>query len=232
MTNKNVKLLATGAVVLIAAVIVVVKYWYYLTNPWTRDGQVHAQVIQIAPRISGAIVNLPIVDNQRVSTGDLLFEIDPRTFELAVEQAEAKLQQAKASAIVALDQADRGRDLHRRDKGAISEQSLVRKENKLLQAEADVEVAKSNLNKARLDLEFTEVRAPVDGYVTQSRNIDWPVSNEEFKRQIRQEKAQHTARHSKKKGFEYRIKRYSAVVCSQCRSHCELARPPLHAHKH
>ena len=80
MTNKNVKLFATGAVVLIAAAIVVVKYWYYLTNPWTRDGQVHAQVIQIAPRISGPIVNLPIIDNQLVKAGELLFEIDPRTF--------------------------------------------------------------------------------------------------------------------------------------------------------
>ena len=63
MTNNTTKLLMTAAVVLIAAAILVTKYWYYLTNPWTRDGQVHAQVIQIAPRISGPIVNLPNVDN-------------------------------------------------------------------------------------------------------------------------------------------------------------------------
>ena len=64
------------------------------------------------------------------------------------------------------DQAKRARDLHRQDKGAISEQSLVRKENDLLVSKADVEVARANLHAAQLDLEFTEVRAPVDGYVT------------------------------------------------------------------
>jgi RND family efflux transporter MFP subunit len=164
--TRIISYLVTLAVVAVAAYTLVRMFEDYLFHPWTRDGQVRAQVIRITPRVSGPIVELPVTDNQYVSKGDLLFRIDPRTFELAVEQAEAKLQQAKASAIVALDQADRGRDLHRRDKGAISEQSLVRKENKLLQAEADVEVAKSNLNKARLDLEFTEVRAPVDGYVT------------------------------------------------------------------
>ena len=108
----------------------------------------------------------PSSDNQAVTKGDLLFKIDPRTYELAVEQAEAKLKQALASEMVKEDQAKRARDLSRKDKGAISEQSLVRKENDLLVAMADVEVAEANLNAAKLDLEFTEVRAPVDGYVT------------------------------------------------------------------
>jgi RND family efflux transporter MFP subunit len=164
--TRIIRYLVTLAVVAVAAYTLVRMFEDYLFHPWTRDGQVRAQVIRITPRVSGPIVELPVTDNQFVRKGDLLFRIDPRTFELAVEQAEAKLQQAKASAVVALDQADRGRDLHRRDKGAISEQALVRKENRLLQADADVEVAKANLNKARLDLEFTEVRAPVDGYVT------------------------------------------------------------------
>ena len=98
--------------------------------------------------------------------GDLLFRIDPRTYELAIEQAEAKLQQALASELVKQDQATRGKELYRKDRGAISEQALVRKKNDLLVARANVQVAQSNLEKARLDLEFTEVRAPVDGYVT------------------------------------------------------------------
>jgi multidrug resistance efflux pump len=83
-----------------------------------------------------------------------------------VEQFEAKLQQALASELVSEDQAKRGRDLSRKDKGAISEQALVRKENDLLVARANVKVAQTNLNASRLDLEFTEVRAPVDGFVT------------------------------------------------------------------
>jgi len=127
---------------------------------------VRAQVVKITPRVSGPIVELPVTDNQAVHTGDLLFRIDPRTYELAVEQAEAKLKQAQASALVSLDQATRARDLHTRDKGAISEQALVRKENNLLVSDADVEVARANLHAAKLDLEFTAVRAPVDGYIT------------------------------------------------------------------
>ena len=78
-------MLMTGAVVLVAVFVALFRYWDYVTNPWTRNGQVRAQVIQITPRISGPIVNLPIVDNQLVKTGDLLFEIDPRTFKSAVD---------------------------------------------------------------------------------------------------------------------------------------------------
>lgn len=166
---RILRYLVTLAAVAVALYTLGVMFREYLVYPWTRDGHVRAQVVRVTPRISGPIVALPVADNQRVSKGELLFRIDPRTFELAVEQARAKLEQASASARVALDQATRARDLHRRDKGAISEQALVRKENKLLVSNADVEVAEANLHAAQLDLEFTEVRAPVDGYVTNLR---------------------------------------------------------------
>ncbi len=164
--SSILRYLVTLAAVIVAGIVLANMYQEYLFQPWTRDGHVRAQVIKITPRVGGPIVELPIQDNQAVTKGDLLFKIDPRTYELAVEQAEAKLKQALASEIVKQDQAKRARDLHRKDKGAISEQSLVRKENDLLVARADVEVAEANLHSAKLDLEFTEVRAPVDGYVT------------------------------------------------------------------
>jgi len=85
----------TGAVVLIAGILVVWKYWAYLANPWTRDGQVRANVIQVAPRVSGPIVKLPIKDNQFVKAGDLLFEIDPRTYQAALDQASANLDETR-----------------------------------------------------------------------------------------------------------------------------------------
>ena len=160
------RFLVTLAAVIVAGVVLASMYEEYLFHPWTRDGHVRAQVIKITPRVGGPIVELPVLDNQAVTRDELLFKIDPRTYELAVEQAEAKLKQALASEIVKQDQAKRARDLSRKDKGAISEQSLVRKENDLLVAKADVEVARANLNAAKLDLDFTEVRAPVDGYVT------------------------------------------------------------------
>jgi multidrug resistance efflux pump len=158
--------LITLAAVVVAGLVLASMFREYLFHPWTRDGHVRAQIIKITPRVGGPIVELPVHDNQAVTKGDLLFKIDPRTYALAIEQAEAKLKQALASERVKEDQAKRGRDLSRKDKGAISEQALVRKENDLLVARANVEVAEANLHAARLDLEFTEVRAPVDGYVT------------------------------------------------------------------
>ena len=172
--------LVTLAAVVVAGLVLASMYQEYLFHPWTRDGHVRAQVIKITPRVGGPIVELPIHDNQAVAEGDLRFWIDPRTYELAVVLAEAKLKQSLASEIVREDQAKRARDLHSKDKGAISEQSLVRKENDLLVARADVEVARANLHSAQLDLEFTEVRAPVAGYVTNLllRNGSQTVANQ------------------------------------------------------
>ena len=87
------KYLLTGAVIAIAVIVVMLKYQTYITNPWTRDGQVRAEVIQLTPRVSGPIINLPIKDNQFVKAGDLLYEIDPRTFQADLDQARAQLDE-------------------------------------------------------------------------------------------------------------------------------------------
>ena len=92
--NLSRKQLLTTAIVAVAVVLVLLKYWNYLLNPWTRDGQVRAEVVQITPRVSGAIVQLAIQDNQFVSKGDLLFEIDPRTFAANMNQAQAQYDKA------------------------------------------------------------------------------------------------------------------------------------------
>ena len=89
------KYVTTGIIVLIAVIVVLLKYWDYITNPWTRDGQVRAQVIQITPRVSGPLVKLPVKDNQFVKAGDLLFQIDRRTFEAALDQARAELDNTR-----------------------------------------------------------------------------------------------------------------------------------------
>ncbi len=91
---KNfMKYILTFSIVAIAVFLIFFKYWDYVINPWTRDGQVRANVIQIASRISAPIVNLPIVDNQFVKKGDLLFELDPRTFKAELDQARAQLEE-------------------------------------------------------------------------------------------------------------------------------------------
>ncbi len=85
----------TGLIVLVAIGVGLAKYWDFLVNPWTRNGQVRAEVIQITPRVSGPIVTLKIKDNQKVNQGDILFEIDPRTFKAALDQAKAQYDMAK-----------------------------------------------------------------------------------------------------------------------------------------
>ena len=91
----KLRYLLTVTIVLIAAAVFALKYWDYVTNPWTRNGQVRAQVIQITPRVSGPLVKLPVEDNQFVKAGDLLFEIDRRTFEATLEQARAELDNTR-----------------------------------------------------------------------------------------------------------------------------------------
>ena len=85
--------LLTIGIILVAVAAVTLKYWDYITNPWTRNGKVMSYVIQVTPRVTGPIVNLPIRDNQHVKAGDLLFEIDPRTFKVNLDRARANYDQ-------------------------------------------------------------------------------------------------------------------------------------------
>lgn len=142
--------LATIALLLVAALAAGIKYWDYVVNPWTRNGMVRANVIQVTPRVSGPIVELPIVDNQEIEAGELLFRIDPRTFKADLDKAEAELERTEQDF-------ERAEDLIK--KGDISKRNYDK-------AEAAFDVARSNLETARLNLEFTEVRASVDGFIT------------------------------------------------------------------
>ena len=142
--------LVTAGIVVVAVLLVAWKYWDYVVNPWTRDGQVQADVILITPRVTGPIVALPIRDNQHVSAGDLLFSIDDRTY---------TQQLAKATAEEVRTQGDYERAQELVKRGDISERDFDKAKAAYDEAVADKEAA-------RLDLEFTEVYAPVDGYVT------------------------------------------------------------------
>jgi len=89
--KRIVRIIATSTIVLAALGMIAYKYVDYIKYPWTRDGLVRAQVIQIVPRLSGQLVRVPIRNNQLVKTGDLLFEIDPSTFQANVNLARAQL---------------------------------------------------------------------------------------------------------------------------------------------
>ena len=158
--------LISGGIVLAAAVIVLAKYWDYVVHPWTRDGQVMAQVIQITPRVSGPLVQLPVQDNQFVKKGGLLFEIDPRTFKAELDKAEADLATAKVKLDNARSEEKQYRAAVAESAGAVSEIELDLKVDSRRAAEAGVLSAESEKLSAYLDLEFSKFHAPVDGYVT------------------------------------------------------------------
>jgi membrane fusion protein (multidrug efflux system) len=85
-----------AALVTLVAALLAFRYWeYQVRNPTTDDASVRANVVGIAAQVSGPILRTHIVDNQSVKKGDLLFEIDPRPFVLAVEEAQAKLDQTR-----------------------------------------------------------------------------------------------------------------------------------------
>ena len=235
--KKFLKYLLTGLIVVIAVGMVLFKYQDYVTNPWTRNGQVRAHVIQITSRVSGPIVDLPIRDNQFVKAGDLLFVIDPRTFQASLDQARAQLDETgddvqalekqvevaragvnasratiaqaqsaidQLNATIAKNKAEYERKIDLLPKKATSQRAveqtkanyevslqqkisaeaglrqahaaLAESQASLAEAQAQLgAVGESNaqvrasiaaVRQAELNLEFTRVKAPVDGYVT------------------------------------------------------------------
>ena len=154
----------TAGVITIAVLAALFKYGQYMINPWTRNGMVRAVVIQVTPRVSGPIVELPIVDNQAVKAGDLLFRIDPRTFQETLGKSTAEEIRTAADY-------ERGVDLVKT--GDISKRDFDK-------ATAAYDVAKADKESARLDLEFAAVRAPVDGFVT---NLDLRIGSQAVENQ-------------------------------------------------
>jgi multidrug resistance efflux pump len=139
--NTALRILLTALVVAAAAGAVAWKYWDYVVNPWTRNGQLRADVIQVAPRVSGPIIELPIVDNQPVTQGDLLFRIDPRTYQAALDQAEAKLDETRDQLKNLAEQVN------------VAEAALSASQTRIEQAESAVDSAEANLEKSKKDFD-------------------------------------------------------------------------------
>ena len=138
------KHLLTGAVVLIAVAVVLLKYWDYVVNPWTRDGQVRADVIQITPRVSGPIVRLGVEDNQFVKAGDLLFEIDPRTFAASTAQANAQYDKAKDNYLAQEKQVEAAQA-----QVEVARASLAQASSAIKQADAEIEKNKAEYQRQK-----------------------------------------------------------------------------------
>ena len=93
--QRITRMLFTGAVVLLAVVVAWLLYVRSVEDPWTRDGLVQAEVVKIAPQVSGPLLKVAVRDNQAVRKGDLLFQIDPTPFQLKVQAAQEQLNEAR-----------------------------------------------------------------------------------------------------------------------------------------
>jgi multidrug resistance efflux pump len=148
----------------LAAVLVSLLAWdHYLTAPWTRDGRVRVQVASVAAEISGRIKELRVADNQFVRKGDVLYVIDPFDFDVALRTSRAMLQQTAADLQVKERQSERQRKLS--SLATTPEQQQISAGN-AIQAKAAFEAAQNQVAQAEINLKRTEVRSPVNGYVT------------------------------------------------------------------
>jgi len=139
-------------------------YQKYVTDPWTRDCQVRANVVGIAPRIAGPIINIPVHDNQEVKAGDLLFEIDPADYKTALDSAKAAVANMEANVRQKHQDLDRETELLQRN--VASRQEFQNAQNAFASEMAQLAAARANLKQAELNLGYTKVYAPVDGYLT------------------------------------------------------------------
>ncbi len=135
----------------------------YMGAPWTRDGTVRVYVVTMAPEVAGRIVEFPVADNQSVHKGDLLMAIDPRDYRIAVSRAEAAVNQAQANAQNAEIESQRRQKLSQ--VAVTVEQQQIYATNAVV-AKAQYEQALANRDQARVNLERTQVRSPVNGWVT------------------------------------------------------------------
>jgi len=123
--------------------------------------------VEIRARVSGYLDQVHFTDGQTVKQGDLLFSIDKRPFQTSLDQARANLAQARANMAFADADLARGAQLVR-DK-TITEQTFDQRTQAKRVAEASVAAQEAATRQAALDLQFTELRAPVDGRIGDRR---------------------------------------------------------------
>ncbi|QHO76256.1 efflux transporter periplasmic adaptor subunit [Bradyrhizobium sp. CCBAU 051011] len=164
LLNSLRRFAVTGVMVL-AAMWASYRLWdYYFQAPWTRDGHVRADVVPVAPDVSGFVSEVLVRDNQQVQSGDVLFRIDRARYAIALEQAEAVLDARRAT----LDNANA--DLKRYSAlttdVVVSRQRMDQVVATQATAKASFDQAVADRALAKLNLDRSEVRASVSGIVT------------------------------------------------------------------
>ncbi|MFK0090700.1 efflux RND transporter periplasmic adaptor subunit [Pseudomonas sp. NPDC090755] len=155
------RVVLTLLVVTLATVLVWQMVLYYMFAPWTRDGHIRADVIQIAPDVSGLIQQVDVRDNQVVKRGDVLFTIDQDRFRLALRQAQATLAERKETLAQSQREARRNRNLG----NLVAQEQLEESQSREARAQSALAEAQVAVDAAQLNLDRSVVRSPVDGYL-------------------------------------------------------------------
>jgi multidrug resistance efflux pump len=155
----SITLAATG----LALVLGWAMWDVYMAGPWTRDGRVRNYVVTMVPEVAGRIVSLPAADDRFVQKGDLLLVIDPTDYRIDLKLADAAVQQAGATEQNAQREAERRRKLN--DVAVTLEEQQTYDANAAATA-AQYQAALAKRDQARVNLARTEIRSPVNGWVT------------------------------------------------------------------
>lgn len=162
--TRNISRTAITVILVVLAFIAIFRAWvYYTESPWTRDARFSADVVAIAPDVSGLITDVQVKDNQLVSKNQVLFVIDQPRYQKALAEAEADVSYYQALA------EEKSREAGRRNKlgiNAMSREEIDQSNNVLQTVLHQLAKAQATRDLARLDLERTVIRAPADGWIT------------------------------------------------------------------
>ncbi|SKC93343.1 efflux RND transporter periplasmic adaptor subunit [Paraburkholderia hospita] len=163
---NSIRRIASASITIITIIIGLCAIWYiwtyYERDPRTRNGHVRADIVGVTTDVSGLVTAVSVVSDQKVKKGDLLFQVDTERFVIAVQRAQANLESARATLIYARQQANRNHQL----RDLVSKQNVEQADSALRTALAEVDQDQAALASAKLDLDRSSVRAPVNGIVT------------------------------------------------------------------
>ena len=155
------RVVLTLLIVTFAVVVVWRMVMYYMFAPWTRDGHIRADIVQIAPDVSGLIQQVDVRDNQLVKRGQVLFSIDQDRFKLALRQAKAAVADRQETLAQAQREAKRNRGLG----NLVPGEQLEESQSRVARAEVALMDAQVAVDSAQLNLDRSTIRSPVDGYI-------------------------------------------------------------------
>src|SRR5215475_8090603 len=163
LAGKLARVIATLGIVAAGGAGAYELWNYYMLSPWTRDARVRADVVMVAPDVAGFVNDLRVKENQVVRKGDVLFVLDQERYKQALAKAEATVESRRAEMLMRQEEANRRAKLTTM---AISTEAKENAQHVAASTSAAYDQAEADLSTARLNLERTVVRAPVNGYVT------------------------------------------------------------------